>query len=128
MLLRNSIAFDSCNLMFQIFLLETGKRNKATCPSFLLTFLQIFGFAFEIYFPILPDLVWFNLCEDVYFAFFVLVQLISYTFHFGWKSLRYATLLASTWSCWVFVNIKLRKKIIFARVNDCKNLFWISWK
>ena len=34
-----------------------GFQDKATCPSFLLTFLQIFGFPFEIYFPILPDLV-----------------------------------------------------------------------
>ena len=57
MLLRNSIAFDSCNLLFQIFLLETGKHNNATRPSLLLTFLQIFGFVFEIYFPILPELV-----------------------------------------------------------------------
>ena len=57
MLLRNSIAFDSCNLLFQIFLLEMGKHDNATWPSFLLTFLQIFGFVFEIYFPILPEFV-----------------------------------------------------------------------
>ena len=98
-----------------------GFQDKATCPSFLLTFLQIFGFAFEIYFPILPDLVWFNLCEDVYFAFFALVQFISYTFHFGWKFLRYATLLASTLSCWVFVNIlKTNKYVTFAIVCKVK--------